>query len=436
MNKLLLLTLFILLSLSVHAQVLFEQGYFVDNNGQRIDCLIRNTDKARNPTSFEYKLTENSVPEVATIDAVKEFEVLNTPHKYQRFTVKIDRSGSKGNDLSNNREPQFEEEQLFLRASLIGEASLYAYYDRNGLERFFYKTTSTAMQQLVYKKFMLNGNKIGVNNTYRQQLWTNLECSGLTEKDFSNIEYDESDLVKLFKKYNECIGANYIDNTAKKEKGKTAFTLKAGLNSSILQVDQVVVFSQSSGPATLRNVKHYTTTSNRNISPQIGLEAEYVFPFNKSKWSVFAELTLHFVKFRTDLTVYSSRSAPSNPGGSGAYDGNTTVNYSHVVLPVGVRHYFFLNESSKLFINGTAGLNFLLTPNKAFDSEDNKLNTAFDHKVSTFLPSFTAGLGYKRNNKFSIEANYNLGKVMLENDQWETKLTKSLSLVLGYTLGK
>lgn len=57
MKTILIFTLTIL-SINTFAQD-FEKGFYIENNGKRVDCLIKNIDWLYNPESFEYKLNEN-----------------------------------------------------------------------------------------------------------------------------------------------------------------------------------------------------------------------------------------------------------------------------------------------------------------------------------------------------------------------------------------
>src|SRR5690606_21684320 len=91
MKNQLLLILITILSFNCYSQISFEKGYYIDNNDQRINCLIKNVDWKDNPTEFEYKLSENSAPEKASIKLVKEFGVDNIS-RYIRTTVNIDKS--------------------------------------------------------------------------------------------------------------------------------------------------------------------------------------------------------------------------------------------------------------------------------------------------------------------------------------------------------
>ncbi|NQX83980.1 MAG: class I tRNA ligase family protein [Mycoplasmataceae bacterium] len=52
------LLLQIVFSLAGNAKIKFEQGYFINNQGVKIECLIKNTDWRNNPSNFLHKLSE------------------------------------------------------------------------------------------------------------------------------------------------------------------------------------------------------------------------------------------------------------------------------------------------------------------------------------------------------------------------------------------
>ncbi|MGB8705710.1 MAG: hypothetical protein WCD31_11825 [Gillisia sp.] len=131
-----LISLFLLvISFSSYSQVSFEDGYYITNSNQKINCQIKNIDWIDTPTEFEYRLSKDATPKTLTIDSVKEFGIDNES-RYERFTVDIDRSAEKTENLSENKNPEFKQEQLFLKLLIKGKASLYVYKD-HGLWRFF-----------------------------------------------------------------------------------------------------------------------------------------------------------------------------------------------------------------------------------------------------------------------------------------------------------
>ena len=134
-----LLALFIsAFAMNSYSQIIFEKGYYINNEGHKMEGLVKNVDWQSNPTKFDFKRTEKSKKKTKTIQSVKEFGVYNIS-KYVRSTVNIDRSSEDTDDLSLERKPIFKEEILFLKVLVDGEYTLFHYSDHN-LKRYFYAT--------------------------------------------------------------------------------------------------------------------------------------------------------------------------------------------------------------------------------------------------------------------------------------------------------
>ena len=173
MEKQLLFLLTITLSFNCYSQISFEKGYYIDNTNQKTNCLIKNIDWKNNPTEFEYQLSEKSESKKTTIESIKEFGIDNIS-KYVWSIVNIDRSSETINKLSNDRNPIFKEEELFLKVLIEGKANLYLFEDGN-LRRYFLNKEKSAIEQLVLKSNKTSNNKIGKNNRFKNQLWNNLK---------------------------------------------------------------------------------------------------------------------------------------------------------------------------------------------------------------------------------------------------------------------
>ena len=78
MTKKLLTLFFAIIACNCFAQIKFENGYFITDSNQKIECLIKNIDWKSNPTQFEYQLTQSSEVKIETSKNVKEFAVYNS----------------------------------------------------------------------------------------------------------------------------------------------------------------------------------------------------------------------------------------------------------------------------------------------------------------------------------------------------------------------
>lgn len=398
-----------LIGISGYAQINFEKGYYINNAGEKTDCLIKNLDWKNNPTSFEYKTAEGSEIKTATINTIQEFAVTGVI-RYKKVTVNIDKSTEQISRLGINKEPEFEEETLFLKVLVDGKASLY-YYENGNLRRFFYQVDESKIEQLIYKKYKTYRNDVATNLYFRQQLWANLQCKDLKMKEAVNTSYRKRELIKYFIKYNNCAGGDFI--TYKNENKKDAFNLsiRPGVNFSSLKTDN----SQND----LRDTDFDTKASLR-----LGVELEYVLPFNNNKWAIILEPTYQSYKAEKFITYFRSTLL--------TIETNVEADYKSIEIPLGVRHYFFLNKNSKLFAD--AGLVVLdIAMNSKIDFEDER---GMDLEIDSGETgnNFFLGFGYKYKDRYGIEARYNFNRELLGPFGSWTSEYGGFSILLGYTI--
>lgn len=394
MKKPLLLLFIAILNFNCYSQISFEKGYYINNANQRVDCLIKNVDWRNNPTEFEYKLSENGESKKESIESVKEFGVDNSS-KYVRTKVNIDRSSEYVNELSETRAPLFIEEVLFLKVLVEGKASLYEFID-GGLERYFYMHNNNAIEQLIFKSYKVQDRNVYKNSRFKQQLWTDLKCPAITLNKIKNLDYKRKDLVKFFVNYHECNNLEYVNYVATKKRDAFNLNSRPGLNYSTLSIQNSILKS--------RNIDF-----DNDLTFRMGIEAEFIFPFNKSKWAIIIEPTYQYYK--------SEKKVPNLL---------VNVNYQSIELPIGIRHYFFLNEKAKIFINGSiitdlsfnSGIKF--SPGSTFDIKSQN-NLAF-------------GIGYKHINKFSIELRYQTRREIIRDYISYRSDYNTVSVIFGYSL--
>ncbi|WMI70319.1 outer membrane beta-barrel protein [Mangrovimonas sp. YM274] len=392
-----------------YSQIEFEKGYFIDDAGTKTECLIKNSEWKYNPTDFKYKPTETSTIKTGKINSIKEFGIYNKV-KFIKTVVDIDTSPVDIQNLDTKREPNFQKQELFLKVLLEGKATLYLHVE--GLyRRYFFNIDQEPIAQLIHKEFRVSSNKINENNQFRQQLWNSLKCESLNFNTFKSLNYHKSDLIKLFTDYNHCHNS---DSKIYKDKKKIDFfnlSLRPRINMSSLSIE-----SKNSG---YRNVEFDT-----KLSFGFGLEAEFVLPFNKNKWAIIVEPTYQY--FKTDQTSETSEA-------TGFAYGHvvTTVDYATLELPLGIRHYFFLNKNSKIFINGA--FVFDLGINKS--SIDYKINdTDLKHlDINTYM-NMAFGAGYKLMDKFSLEIRYFTKREILAHYSFWSSEYQNISFIFGISI--
>jgi len=403
MKKRLLILLITIINLNCYAQISFEKGYFINNANEKIECLIKNNDWRNNPIEFEYKLSENETPKIASIESIKEFGIYDMS-KYERYSVDIDRSSKVFGEMSTVKNPVFKKEQLFLKVLVEGEASLFFYQDGN-LNRFFYKTSTTEIAQLIFKSFRTNDDEVAENNRFKQQLYKDLKCEGLSFGKIRNIDYRKNELVNFFITFNQCKNSEFINFENKQKKDLFNLTVRPGFYSSSLTIEN-----------------HNSSTRNAEFGNdsgiRIGLEAEFILPFNKNKWAILIEPTYQQFNGETEILGIPTSTIP--------FDTKISVEYTSIEVPIGFRHYMFLDQKSKLFMNAAIIVDF--SSNSKFDFE--KLS---DLEIKS-SKNFVVGFGYKYDNTYSVEFRVGTNRDLLSTHSAWSSDYKSVSIIVGYTL--
>jgi len=379
--------LFPLLSI---AQNTFQRGYFIQN-GTKTECLIKNLAWKNNPVSIEYKLNEADAPKTKTIKEISEFSV-DDAYKYIRFTVNIDRSPIALDKLTNIKDPQWSKETLFLNVLVDGKTNLYQYEDGNLIKYFFSTGDHTQAEQLVFKEY-IKETAVAQNNMFRQQLYSLMKGDSNDMEKFKKLKYSKDTLLKLFLEYNGTNGQKVTDHTEKQNKGSINLKITPGVSFNSLSLD-------------------INSSDNRfdfggDTTYRIGAELEYVLPFNNNKWSIFLD---------PNYQTY----AVSGQNGNQKFK----ADYKYIELPIGVRHFMFLNQNSKFFVDGTYSLGFALGDSNI---EYGYRNLAIE-KNSTI--AFGAGFSYKQ---YSIEARYSVTRNILDYVNLAANY-KSTNIILGYKL--
>jgi hypothetical protein len=417
MKKQHFLLLAILTTVSGFAQIEFEKAYFINNSNQKIECFIKDIDWLDNPIDIKYKLSEDSNYETADIKYVKEFGI-NNKSKYIRNRVEIDRSSNNLTGMSRTSVPSFNKEELFLKVLVEGKANLYEYIDGN-LTRYFYSIENSKIKQLVHKEYIntvedkidLGTYKevISENNYYKQQLWNELKCSYFTENKLKNINYKKKDLVVFFTEYSNCNNEKAIV-IKNQEVTKDFFklTIRPRLNNSSLSVEN-------------DNDSSKNTDFGNRIGFGLGLEAEFILPFNKKKWSFLIEPTYQNYKSEKASNVDTP------------YEGILTrkVDYNSIEIPFSLRHYFFFKENSKFFVNTSLVTNFKL--NSSIKYYINNISMSPIEIIETRI-NFALGIGYKYKDRYSLEIRHQTKREILGKSMIWSSDYKTLSMIFGYSI--
>ena len=392
--------LLLLTTLLGFSQNTYQQGYCINNDGAKTECLIRNIAWKDNPTEFEYKLNETSESQKANIKNVSEFNV--SGYNFRRFDVQIDRSGTDVAYLSSKAEPEWMKETVFLKKLVEGKATLYQYEDNNLVRYFVSADNGATAQQLVYKMYSDDG-KVGYNNKFRGQLY-NIMKSSKSANSFKYTKYNKDALVKLFMEYNGSTQEEIKDHTKGQNKSVINVKIIAGAAYASLYLSQ--------GSDIARDFDF-----DKKAVFIIGAEAEIILPFNNGKWSLFANP--YFQAYKND-------------GVNNATD-TWSAEAKFIDIPLGVRHYMYLNSNAKLFVNAAYVVSVNVANGNVQYAYDSKyVNYGIDAETSGGANlALGAGFAYK---KLSAEVRYNFDRGIVHNyAYWESKYS-SVGIILGYKL--
>ena len=427
--KKLLFFLGIMMSTYYYSQTNFVNGYFIDANNNKTECLIKNYDWANIPNEIEYKLSDESNVETIDFGRMKAFRIYDTPHYYKKATVMVDFNAKR-------KEVAPVEQSVVLRVLIEGKASLY-----NISTIFFYQKDDGEIKQLLFKEY-LEGIKNYKDNWFRTELINELECGDNAAK-IKKIAYEKKDMLSFFRNYNECTFSNFTDYTIVKS-GMPKYNLKIQSGVSFNNFSKDINFLSLKGDAAIPY--SFSTDPAFQVSFAIGVEFEGILPFNNDNWSIYVSPNLQIYNntySKTHYSVYNDKYeagwAPSTGTiiRSYSYDFEvyTESQYYFLELPIGARRYFYISPDSRIFIEGSFGV---IVPLKVTDRiELNQINT--DPKAPPYMldgnefnPIITSttkfGAGYTFQNKFSISAQYSLYK-RISNIHGN-----SFSIMLGYRL--
>ena len=403
MKKGLFLILFFTIYFKSFSQIVYEEGYLINNSNEKIECLIKNNDWKRNPSSFEYKLTTEGAVQTGDIQSVQEFKTINSP-KFIRAIVQVDESSL--SNLDEDPSPKFVAKQIFLKTILEGKASLYSFEDKS-MKRYFYAIDDSEIEQLVYKKYK-NGNAISENAQFRNQLINTLVCPSFTFQEFQNIGYTQKELESIFIKYSECTNSTFTTNEKTEKSNSFHLTIRPGISSQNLEIEN---------PENAIEKVDFDNT----LGYRIGIEAEFILPFNQNKWGILVEPT--FQSYNADKSARTGTATEDNY--------LVSVKYKSIELPIGFRYYMFLNNNSKLFFNLSYITDLSLASKIEFTRTDGAQIPALEIKSGG---NFGIGAGYRYKNKLTVELRHHSNREILGGYHNWTSNYRTTHLILGYTL--
>ncbi|MNL15969.1 hypothetical protein D3C87_1369890 [compost metagenome] len=219
-------------------------------------------------------------------------------------------------------------------------------------------------------------------------------------------------MIKYFIKYNNIAPSTTGDKEAKINKGR--FLVK------ITPAISMVSLTAKNEIATQNNVK-----LDNKVTFKFGGEAEYILPYNKNKWSIF--INPSYQKYQDEKTYMIPSGFITNP----ETEANVKAKYTSIQVPIGVRHYIFLNATSKIFVNAAYAVDIASNTEINYTIISN--NTKTDYKSKSGA-NFAFGLGYNFKNKLSAEIRLNTKKELMRDYSNYSAQYNAIDFILGYSI--
>ncbi|MFY7899484.1 MAG: hypothetical protein ACOVNY_04810 [Chitinophagaceae bacterium] len=394
--------LLICVFLQAKAQLVFEDGYFINDKDEKISCLIKNTDWANNPTKFRYKLQNSNEEKLAVIDTVKEFGIINGV-MYKRYTVSSDLNyyGTTYNDNSNET-LKYTPNTIFLKVLVQGATNLLEYTSSSVVVFFISKNLQQVPVQLAYKNYIQDGI-YKTNKHFKKQLKEYLSCNLITDEEINDLTYNKNKFIKIVTKSNAC---------------SEKFEFQKQSSSTKLTMNVKLKFGLTNASATLKNgaVNRSTYKFDNQTTFRLGAEYEVFLPANINKWSLFIDPAYHY---------FSGKETVSNTGFFKA-----SIEHQSIEMPIGIRYHHYLKNQDRIFVNFTTSINFNLSGKV---KEYSGSSSYFESRTGNQL-DFGIGVGYAHKSRASLELRFIPSRDLVSKlISWEIDY-KPISLIAGFTL--
>ena len=176
---------------SLFSQTSFEKGYFVNNEGNKVEVLIKNLNWLNPPKQVQYKSDENAEVQSFDVENVSEFRVDGGP-LYKRVKADFPKTHQFLKEKGVEPQPELVNKTVFVKRILNGSASLYEFSGDKDRD-FLIQIGGGELLPLLYKQYDVDINAITENNIFRRQLLKNLSCD--STDNIQTVNYNAASLV-------------------------------------------------------------------------------------------------------------------------------------------------------------------------------------------------------------------------------------------------
>ncbi len=405
-NKIIYFGIAFLATINIYAQTYFKEGYFVDNQNKKVECLIKYQRWSETPVSFDYKLKEDSPLQTKNVEEVNEFKIYKTAKYYKRYKLDVNVFDKELNLIKKKGD------LIFLKVLFEAEKSLLAYEDIQNI--FFYEHNN----ELLLLKYAEKKSLSAKHREFQKQLYENLFCEGFTIKKYSRIKYEIGDLVNFFNEYATCKNQASENFYEKRTKVKLNFKATIGATYTPETTQSLALIFGN------RERFQREDAFNDIITYSIGVDAEFTYTNEIDRWRLFISPNIQYFRAGNVSDINPSNFDLLYPQ---FYDPG--LESLILEMPIGVRRYFDVNENTELFISAAYAYNFFIDGKSSFSAPYTNYG-----KENISKSSFLIGLGSNFGDKYSFSLNYYLIKQSDIDNLISIDAGNSINFVFGYQL--
>lgn len=385
------------LSLNYAFSQRFQEGYYIDREGNRQEIQIINK-KWSTWNNENLTVLQNGQKKRIPMDQIREFGI-DDELKFIRTSIRIDRSPNRPKDLDFHPEPNLVEEKVLLKVIVEGDLSLYLFLENN-VKKFFIGTKGKEPEQLILKRYMEEvENKLVIkeNVAFRKQL-ERLSTCGSTN--FNKINYELGPLKKFVVNENACRspGEEYFSSV--EVKPRFSMNVRAGAFYSIAHVERA-----------------FNDFAVNAVSPTAAVELEYIIPAIRHEVGIKMNAMYHAFEVYDEI-IFPYSSDPRE----------ISLSHAEIFFGPSVEYRYFLNNTSAL--SGGIGYYFpLLLEDSHYTETLSRLDKA--DRISTPFPGVFVTYGF---NSFSLKLQAFVGSAILEDVNNFNVDLQRVSFTLGYFL--
>lgn len=390
----------------------FQKGYVVTQTKDTLNGYIDHKEEFKNPNSFIFKTTLNSVARTFTLKDCLAVSI-DDRASYQRFLVDISLGSVDLSKISAVVDTTSRREAVFLQVLQTGpNLTLYSYVD--GIKSRFYildreEIVPTELVMQRYYKSEDEPGKLMTNLKYARQL------SYLMKKYNKSSPVNESRLATLNYTKEEMIKVVVLINGQQKPKSK---------------------FEQSRWFVGLS--LDLANTKFRGSSPLAVTDAKskmFAAPMFSAGVDLFVNPAVRKLVFRTELAFIMSKSELTSSAGGNSFDQLSAI------LTPSLLYHIHNADQFKVFVSIGTGLNYSKTSNlvnfkyeKELLSDDLK-KVDLPLELKKFYLTFPINAGVVLNKRIELLAGYSVPTSMTDYANFNAERQR-FRLGLNYLFGK